>query len=216
MTWVPIVLLAALTLLGTIWAFKVRPGGREALAAALVLGIAGYALQGRPDLSGSPTVPREATRSEDGAAGVETRQEVAPTRGSGTQWLVIADAMARNGDYGGAAEVLRGAVAKDPANGDAWLAMAMALVSHADGQLSPAALYAFRRAEVAAPESPGPPLFLGLALAQAGRLAEGRQAWADLLARAPADAPWREGLIERLAELDAFIADREAAGSRPR
>jgi cytochrome c-type biogenesis protein CcmH len=134
----------------------------------------------------------------------------------GTQWLVIADAMARNGNFGGAAEVLRGAVSRDPDNGEAWLAMANALVAHAEGQLSPAALYAFGRAEAAAPDSPAPPLFLGLALAQSGRVAEGRQIWADLLARSPADAPWRADLAERLAQLDAFIAEREAARNSAR
>jgi cytochrome c-type biogenesis protein CcmH len=109
------------------------------------------------------------------------------------------------------AEVLRGAVAKDPGNADAWLAMAVALVSHADGQISPAAFYAFGRAEAAAPENPGIPLFLGQALAQSGRIEEGRKVWADLLARTPEDAQWRAGLVERLDQLDAFIAQRQAA-----
>jgi cytochrome c-type biogenesis protein CcmH len=211
MTWVLILGLAALALLGAALVFRVPAGGGYALGAALMLGVFGYALQGHPDWPGSPTPPRQATRTADGANEVEARREMSSASGLGNRWLVIADAMARNGDYGGAAEVLRGAVTKDPSDADAWLAMAMALVSHADRQLSPAALYAFRRAEAAAPENPGPPLFLGLALAQSGRLAEGRQVWADLLARSPEDAPWRAGLIERLAELDAFIADRDAA-----
>jgi cytochrome c-type biogenesis protein CcmH len=216
MTWVLVVVLAALVLVATILVFKVPGGGREALAAALLLGLAGYALQGHPGLSGSPTAPRESAQGDEGAAAVETRRELSSENGSRNRWLIIADAMARNGNYGGAAEVLRGAVAKDPNDADAWLAMAVALVSHAEGQLSPAALYAFGRAEAAAPESPGPPLFLGLALAQSGRLAEGRKVWADLLARSPADAPWRADLIGRLAQLDAFIAERESAGNSQR
>jgi cytochrome c-type biogenesis protein CcmH len=35
---------------------------------------------------------------------------------------------------------------------------------------------------------------------------EARQLWADMLERAPADAPWREGLKERLDRLDVLIA----------
>jgi cytochrome c-type biogenesis protein CcmH len=97
-------------------------------------------------------------------------------------------------------------VEKEPKNGEAWLAMANALVSHADGTLSPAALYAFRRAAIAAPDHPGPPFFLGLAMAQSGRMAEARDLWAQLLEDTPADAPWRADLESRLNRLDQFIA----------
>jgi cytochrome c-type biogenesis protein CcmH len=126
------------------------------------------------------------------------------------KYLTPADALARHGQYADAAEILRGAVAEDPGNGEAWLAMANALVGHAEGQLSPAALLAFRRAEMASPNHPGPPFFLGLALAQSGQLEQGRAIWAELLARSPADAPWREELVARLADLDAFIAREKA------
>ncbi|MCB2064170.1 MAG: tetratricopeptide repeat protein, partial [Novosphingobium sp.] len=102
--------------------------------------------------------------------------------------------------------VLLGAVDDDPKNAQAWLALGNALVAHADGLLTPAALHAYSNAERAAPESPGPPYFLGLALAQSGRFAEARELWADLLERTPDDAPWREMLTERLARLDLLIA----------
>ena len=104
-----------------------------------------------------------------------------------------------------------GAVEKDPNNGEAWLAMANALVSHADGQLTPAALYAFQHASSAAPENPGPTFFLGLALAQSGRLDEAKQLWSELLQRSPPDAPWRSDLEMRLGRLDEFIAARAQA-----
>ena len=118
--------------------------------------------------------------------------------------------MTRHGQYADAATILRGAVEKDPANGQAWLAMANALVGHSQGMLSPAALYAYRRASAADPQAPGPPFFLGMALAQSGRLAEARTLWATLLARAPADAPWRADLGKRLEMLDRFIAQQQA------
>jgi cytochrome c-type biogenesis protein CcmH len=125
------------------------------------------------------------------------------------QWVVIADGLARNGRYGDAAQVLRGAVEKDPKNSEAWLAMGNALLAHSDGLLTPAALYAYRRAAKADPDSPGPPFFLGLALAQSGRFAEARSLWADLIERAPEDAPWREGLAQQLQKLDALISGQE-------
>jgi cytochrome c-type biogenesis protein CcmH len=63
----------------------------------------------------------------------------------------------------------------------------------------------------AAPNSAGPPFFLGLAMIQSGRLGEGRAMWADLLARSPADAPWRADLEKRLGELDGFVASQAGA-----
>ena len=51
-----------------------------------------------------------------------------------------------------------------------------------------------------------------MALIQSGRLAEGRAIWADLLARSPKEAPWRGDLEKRLAELDSFVAQRQAEG----
>lgn len=215
MTWALIAVLAAVVYAAMVFLFKVPRGGREAIGAAMLLGIAGYALQGHPGLPGSPTAPREKVQADAGAS-VEARREMSPGSAKGEKWLVIADALARNGNYGAAAQVLRGAVTKNPDDADAWLAMANALVSHADGRISPAALYAFDKAQTAAPGSPGPPLFLGLALAQSGQLAEGRAVWADLLARSPADAPWRADVAERLAQLDAFIAEREGARNSPR
>lgn len=215
MTWVVVILLALVAFSATMLLRK-RPGsGSEAILAALFLGLAGYAAQSHPSLPGSPTTPRDF--STGNSAGVAARQKLSEEpQGGGDKWLVIADAMARNGRFADAAMVLLGSVKNDPKNSAAWLAMANALVSHADGNLSPAAILAFRRAGEAAPADPGPPFFLGLALAQSGRAQEGRTVWADLLARTPADAPWRADLVSRLQEIDAFIAERSAGAPSPR
>lgn len=210
MTWALVILLAIAALLLTLWLVRKPRSGREAIAAALLLGIAGYAAQSHPSLPGSPTAPREKVDAE-AAKG----QPLAEVPQGGDKGLVIANAMARNGEYANAATILRGSVERDPNNADAWLAMANALVSHADGQLSPAALLAFRRAEAAAPANPGPPFFLGLALAQSGRLQEGRATWVDLLARTPPDAPWRADLTDKLRQLDQFIAEQGARQGQP-
>ncbi len=182
--------------------------GREAIGAALFLGIAGYAAQSHPLLPGSPTASRETVSGDTDA--IAARQKLASSPPGTDKWLVIADGMARHGQFADAATVLRGSVEQNPKNGDAWLAMANALVSHADQRLSPAAILAFRRAEDAAPGNPGPPFFFGLALAQSGRLQEARATWARLLARSPADAPWRSDLILRLQQLDQIIAQQAA------
>lgn len=212
MTWVFAFLIAIAAFLALAFLLKAPRSGWEAIGAALLLGIAGYGLQGSPGLAGAPKPPAQAI-SANPAALVEARQNMAGQKGgvAGDNWTVVADALARNGQYANAAAVLLGAVEKQPRNGEAWLAMANALVAHADGQLTPASLYAFQHAANAAPDNPGPPFFLGMALAQSGRVAEGRQIWAELLKRSPADAPWRADLEARLGQLDAFIAERSQA-----
>lgn len=182
----------------------------EAIGAALALGLAGFAMQADSALPGAP---KEAVQRVDksGAALVEARQQLAMGGATPNQWMIIADGMARNGQFGDAAGVVLGAVQQNPDNADAWLSLANNLVAHADGVLTPAAAYAYRRAALADPQHPGPKFFLGLALASSGQLAEGRAQWADLLAKAPTDAPWKEDLAERLKRLDAFIAAQSAA-----
>jgi cytochrome c-type biogenesis protein CcmH len=211
MTWVFVFLLAALAFCVIAWLLKAPRSGWEAIGAALLFGIAGYGLQGSPGLAGAPK-PAAERLSGDPAALVEARRGLSGDKQlPADNWLVVGDALARNGQYANAASVLLGAVKKEPRNGEAWLAMANALVGHADGQLTPAALFAYHHAAEVAPHNPGPPFFLGLALAQSGRLAEARQLWGDLLEHTPADAPWRSDLEMRIARLDAFIASRGQA-----
>jgi cytochrome c-type biogenesis protein CcmH len=186
--------------------------GWEAIGAALLFGIAGYGLQGSPGLAGAPKAAAEKVTGGDAEALVAARQSLAGgTPVLGSSWVVTADAFARQGQYADAAGILLGAVGKNPRDGDAWLALANALVGHADGTLSPAAFYAYRKAAQVAPDHPGPPFFLGLAMAQSGRFEEARGLWTDLLARTPADAPWRATLQERLGVLDSLMARQAAA-----
>ena len=103
------------------------------------------------------------------------------------------------------ATILRGAVEKDPKNADAWVALGNALVGHAEGHLSPAALYAYRMGVQADPANPSPPMFLGLAMAREGRFDETRAMWQAVLDKAPADAPWRKNVEERVARLDKLM-----------
>lgn len=208
MGWVLATGLAASALLALATLFKVPRGSWEAIAAALVFGLAGFAWQGRPDLAGAPKAPVQSV-AQSGKALVEARQQL--SQGgviSIDRLLVTADALSRNGAFGDAAALAIGAADRNPGNADAWLAAANNLVAHADGNLTPAARYAYSRASEANPEHPGPPFFLGLALARNGELEQGRAMWAGLLARSPADAPWTEEIKARLAALDEFIASR--------
>ena len=128
--------------------------------------------------------------------------------GQGQSWLILADALTRQGQYGAASDVLRSAIAKTPQDANLWVALGNALVGHTQGIITPAAQFAFQKAADIAPDHPGPPFFMGLALAQTGRLAEARTLWAQLLARSPADAPYRADLQERVARIESMMAEQ--------
>ena len=212
--WVFALGLAAFVLLAFV--LKLPRKGWEPIGAALLLGLAGFAYQARPAQPGSP---KDAVQESDrsGEMLVAARKALASETAmpnQPNQWMVIADALTRNGQYGDSAGVVLGAVERDPRNADAWLSLANNLVAHAEGNMTPAAQYAYRRAAEANPQHPGPPFFVGLALASGGKLTEARAVWADLLARTPADAPSRPFIAERLERLDAFLAMQGQAQQR--
>ena len=205
MTWVLVLLVAAAVFAVLVFVLKLPRQGREWVGAALLVGLAGYALQGSPGEGGAPKAPVETAGTADEAL-IAQRQSMGSAFGSGQSWLIVADGLSRRGQYGAAAQVLRRAVRENPRDADLWVALGNALVGHGDGFISPAAQFAFQRAATIAPQHPGPPFFMGLALAQSGRLVEARTIWAQLLANAPKDAAYRGDLEARLARIDSMIA----------
>lgn len=215
MTWLLALVLAVLAFVLAAFVLKAPRKAWETIGAALLLGIAGYGLQASPGLPGAPKAPEQEI-ADSAASLVEARGDVTESGiPPNNRWVVIADGLARNGQFANAAQVLRGALAEDPQNAEAWLALGNALVAHADGMLTPASLNAYQKAADADPDHPGPPFFLGMALAQSGQLGQARTLWAELLARSPEDAPWRADLESRLEQLDRFIAGQQAAPVRP-
>jgi len=207
MTWVLIILIAAAVFGVMAFLLKLPRSGWEITGAALLFGISGYALQGHPGQAGAPQAPVENAKLADQTL-IKQRQEMGAAFGQGQTWLVLADALTRQGQYGAASDVLRNALAKSPKDADLWVALGNALVGHTEGVITPAAQFAFQKAANIAPDHPGPPFFMGLALAQTGRLAEARTLWAELLARSSADAPYRADLQARLERLDSLIAEQ--------
>ena len=210
MTWVLIVLVAAAVFAALVWLLKLPRNGWEWTGAALLLGLAGYALQGSPSQPGAPKPPVENPGTAD-AALIAQRQAMGSAFGSGQSWLIVADGLSRQSQFGAAAQVLRTAVHRNPRDADLWVALGNALVGHSNGFISPAAQFAFQRAATLSPQHPGPPFFMGLALAQSGRLAEARAIWDALLEQTPSEASYRDDLEARLARLDAMIGAQGAA-----
>ena len=215
--WIIVIGLALAAFAVIAFGFKAPRKGWEAIAAALVLGLAGFAYQARPEQPGAPKLAAEPPRTA-GAALVKVRQELATgSTGSAVgavgadRFTITADALTRQGHFADAAGLRLGTIKAQPRDAQAWLALANDLVGHADGALSPAALYAFGRASALDPQAPGPPFFLGLALAQNGRLTEARDLWAQLLARGGPQSSWHGGLRERLGLLDQLIAAQQTS-----
>lgn len=205
MSWLPILALAAIAYLAAVYALRLPRSGFTLLGAALLFGLAGYALQGRP---GEPSAPGRA-RVDPGSTGellVSARREFFGQDRLPSRFLITSDAFARRGDHARAAAFARSAVEESPGDVEAWTALGNALTEHAGGQLTPAAIYAYGQAERRAPGSPAPGYFLGLALLRAGQPERTRAIWSELLAAAPADAPWRPVLAERVARLDGMLA----------
>lgn len=205
MTWVWILLVAALTIGGMMWLGKLPAAARPLVGAAIMLGLAGYALQGSPSLPGKPVAAHEEPEGF-GEAITDQRQGMADRFGPAAQWLGMSDGFARMGNTEAAAKTLEKGLARYPDNVDLWVGLGNALAAHGGGVMSPAAALAFDEAAKRDPSHPAPPFFAGLALAQGGDLKGAERVWSQLLARSPADAPWRPDLEMRLAQL------REALG----
>ena len=171
----------------------------ELTAAALFLALAGYAWQGSPALDGQPV--QSAESGDTGEVPADLRKTFASSMNAEGQWLGLADALIQAGRPRSAVSLLVEATHKAPLNPDVWVGLGNALVVHGGGQMSPAAQFAFEKAAVISPNHPGPPFFLGLGLAQAGKMDEAGEVWRGLLARAPKDAPWKADLEKRLAEI---------------
>lgn len=202
MTWLVILGLAVATLAAAILLLKLPRKGWEAVAAALLFGLAGYGLQGSPSQAGAPGAPRNAAPAADPAL-VGERPQLGDGYGAGRDMLVISDALMRGGQYANAANLLAGALRRQPDNPDLWLGLGNALAAHAEGRLTPAARHAYERAIALAPEQPGGRFFLGLLLLRQGEIEEARQLWAEAVARGPEDAPWRAPLAAQLRALEA-------------
>ena len=186
----------------------------ELIGAALLLGLAGYAWQGHPGTPGTPIRAREHTANIDPAL-VEQRKAMMGRFGGEAQWLDTADTYGKLGSTRAAVNVMRGAVKAAPNSPDLWVGLGNALVNHGDGMISPAAQFAFQKAATLSPKHPGPPFFMGLALAQSGQFDKAAALWSELLAETPKEAPWRADLEARLGALQMQMVQMQMGGMPP-
>ena len=209
MTWLLVFGLALAAMALAAVAFAPARRGWATVAAALALGLAGYALQASPNV---PAAPRSGVKTlgEADWNSVDARKEmIGAGDRSKNNGVVLADAYSRQQRHVEAIGVLHQALAQDPRDAEAWLALGNALVEHADGTLTEPALVAYRRAEAITPGAVGPGYFLGLGLVRQGQLPQAVAVWQATLEGSDADAAGRAALQERLARLQALLANPE-------
>lgn len=208
--WIVIVVLA-LAVGASLWRFGgLRGASLQFLAAALLVGMAGYTWQGRPGLGGEPASARvEGERPE--SAFTALRHEFFGRFTAAERWLILADSYQRRGNSGEAVGAIRAGLRRNPDDLALWIGLGNALVLHGEGAMSPAADYAYRRAAAIAPDHPAPRFFYGMSLIQGGRIEEAQAIWRDLLATAPEGGEWRPKVEERLAILEQFQEMRQRA-----
>ena len=191
--------LAAATFAGLIWRARSDRRAGVLLLAALLVASLGYVVQGSPFLAGSPTPPRANHPAADPLFAAERTIWLGKV-GPEADLLASADNLIARGSPDYAVGILRSAIERTPKNMDLWLGLGNALATYADGNVTPAARYAFGRAAALAPRHPAPPYFLGLAYAAAGDFDTADRIWRALLAETPPDAPYRK-LIELRIEM---------------
>ena len=185
--------LAALRLRG------VRGGLLTASAAALLLGASGYALQGRPELPGTPADP---SARQEALVLTEARHAFFGQFSPAESWLRMSEALARGGNSADSVGILQNAVRRYPGDAQLWIGLGNALVDHSRG-LTPPAELAYRRAAEVSPGYPAPKFFYGLALARSGDTPAALRLWREILRDAPADAGWRPLVEQGVATLSA-------------
>jgi cytochrome c-type biogenesis protein CcmH len=211
--WVALALLSAASLALLVWNVRASKGLWQVAAATILLGMTGYALQGRPNLPPSPAKPLAA--SEVAAVQlVELRAEMDQSFGTAKRWLVTADSFAKQGDYKLSASYIQSGLRNDPQNPDLWSALGLQLMLASEGQMSPPAQLAFDKARAIRPNYPAPYYFAGLARLFAGDLDGAILLWEKTVSLATPKAKWKSRIESQLQAAKMLQAQAAAAQAK--
>jgi cytochrome c-type biogenesis protein CcmH len=180
---------------------------------ALPLGaVAFYLMLGSPQLASElvtarPDTPLEQRSVESLVAQVEGHLERNPDDGRG--WEVVAPVYLRLGRFEDAAKARRNALRLLGATATREADLGEALTAAAGGVVTTDAKAAFERAAALDPNDIRIGFYRGLAAEQDGKNDDAAKIWTELLARLPADAPYRELIVSAL---DRVAPDSRAPG----
>nr|MDP8994913.1 cytochrome C biogenesis protein [Pseudomonadota bacterium] len=117
MGWIAFLFLALCVFAAMWWFTRLDKAALQFVAAALLVALAGYAWQGRPDFEGRPKPPPERQRLPDSAF-AETRRDMLGQFDAASSWLAIADSYQRRGDTESAAQIIRSGLRRNPRDSD--------------------------------------------------------------------------------------------------
>lgn len=198
--------------------------------AAAVLALAGlplvavgiYMPLGSPRLQDFPLAQRErgtrmAQSLENLVVQVEQHLEKNPTDGRG--WNVLAPVLERLGRFDDAVRAYRNSLTYNGESAERRSDLGEAISAAAGGVVTAEAKAEFERAHALNADDPKANYFLGLAAEQDGRKGDAATIWRTLLAKAPADAPWRalvQSSLARVGGSDTMpaLSDETIAASR--
>lgn len=185
------------------------PWRRRVIAVAALVAlpfgaVALYLALGFPGLPDQPLAARAVGPENRSIAAlvaqVEDRLERNPQDGRG--WEVIGPVYMRLGRFDDAVRARRNALRLLGATAAREGDLGEALVAAANGIVTAEAKAAFDRALALDAGDPRAKFFTGVAAQQDGKTAEAAAIWNDLLAHAPANAPWANVVRQSLARLD--------------
>ena len=203
--WVSLGLLAVLSLGALLAIGRFKGGLWQIAAAAILLGMTGYALQGRPAVPASPA--KSLGGKEDAAVQlVEMRADMDQSFGGAKRWLVTADSFAKQGDYQLSASYIQAGLRQNPNDPDLWSALGLQLMLASQGQMSPPAQLAFDKAREIRPNYPAPYYFAGLSRLFDGDLNSAILLWEKALTLATPKAKWKPRLESQLQAAKALQA----------
>ena len=198
-----IVLLLVGAVAGGMWLARARGSALTLALASMLLGGAGYAIAGRPNLPARPVAERPQMSGPLVLTGA--REAFYGRFNQVEQWSILADSFSNRGRTESAAQLYGSAVRENPRNFALWSLYGNALADHA-GTLSPAAELAFDRAIELGGDAEGPIFFKALAQVRSGQGEEALPALRDLAERSPEGTARRELVLGALE-----IAERQAA-----
>ena len=185
-----------------------RPVDRYALVASAVLvpvvTLAMYLAVGAPAIPDMPRaarlqVPIDQAPVMELVARVEARLKEHPEDVQG--WDVIAPIYIRLGRFQEAYQAYQRAAELDGRTALRIMGMAQAVVGAMDGRIGDTALKLYDEVARLDPARPEPSFVRGIAAEQKGQRDEARKIYETMLSGAPADAPWRGAVEQRLASL---------------
>ncbi len=186
---------------------------------AIALSLAAYAYMGSPNLPDQPKSARaaqaEANPDLSNLVGqVEEQLQKSPNDLRG--WSVLGPAYMRLRRFSDAADAFRKAVALSPKDADLQTSLGEALTMAEAGLVSADAHAAFDAALGINPNQAKARFYLGIAAYQDGRKKEAITRWKELLADAPANAPWRKTVASHIQRAEGTAAQTaESTEARP-